>query len=59
MKTHTGDDSTCTNDPTCTHPDHVADGVTTCEDRAVGCRSDCPCCVIPAGRSRAAALVSR
>ena len=29
----------------CTHPDHV-DGQS-CEDRAVGCRRDCPCCCPP------------
>lgn len=29
----------------CTHPDHV-DGQS-CEDRAVGCRADCPCCCPP------------
>jgi len=29
----------------CTHPDHVP-GVS-CEDRAVGCRASCRCCMIP------------
>lgn len=47
MRTHTDEPTTCTNVDTCTHPDHERDGETTCEDRAVGCRPDCPCCMIP------------
>jgi hypothetical protein len=27
----------------CDHPDH--NDQETCEDRAVGCSSDCPCCI--------------
>ncbi len=47
QKTHLGDASTCQNISGCTHPDHVYDGKTTCEDRSVACSDSCPCCLTP------------